>query len=709
MSDIPMYSGASAQLGGGANPLEAPAFGLEMTHKAIQRGASAVDGVVQQFMKIQDSAPINFNEANARECLANLDVELEQRLALAPGANGALFDERGDLIKGDFDDLVRMHTQKIDDYRPTYMMPESQMQADRLKADVIQSMQLRAMGHVARGVTANARRAYEGNLKLAYEQGDYEGVKQINNRVAESGVISGVERDTGNAKADKVREEERIKDEQKQQEQNEKAEIQELIKMSRENPVALIEKLNTGGTRYLNEEKAERFVNSYLSEYRKARASDVQEDFKNGKLTPQGIVKAKDMGFVTDRDAVYMLFQANGRTREIYPKMQSDANAEALLAPAPTLEDGKPNPAFADWEGRFRQKWSGLRLESSYINSIVEEKKNVDPDKPDYDIEGLLKLVGDRGELNKNYSPFDAAGNELKKSDWKMASFDEDGNPVSFKKGDDPANKLVLVSQQERFENADTVRTKFKEWRKSIHGRMATQAQQDDFVRKAIRDVNGGRYPSHVTKRISNENKGKTAFNDDIDNDETKKRVSEFLQGEEKKSVEAGMEYRKRSIVGNFNHSTVSTVRSRGVLVSLDDAEKFASSADASFSKGVKSEDFLTGAEIEMQTPEGNSIKTRIIGVDENLMPGQVSFGLDEASRIGRTKYDAPAIKSSRIFIPKERKLPEGFKETHIKNLYGDSGVLPPWINKEGVTSADADLMPVEDAVPVVDSGVSVQ
>lgn len=486
------------------------------------------------------------------------------------------------------------------------------------------------------------------------------------------------------------------------------AEFKEAQKLARENPAALIEKMNTGGFSYLRDDQLEQVVKSDLSEYRKAAAEAVQEDFKNGKLTPQGIVKARDMGFLTDRDAGYMLFQAHGRTREIYPKMQSDANAEALLAPAPILKDGKPNPAFADWEGRFRQKWSGLKLESSYINSIVEEKKNVDPDKPDYDIEGLLKVVGDRGLLNKNYSPLDAAGNELKKSDWKMASFDEDGNPVSFKKGYDPANKLVLVSQQERFENANTVRAKFKEWRKSIQGRMATQAQQDDFVRKAIRDVNGGKYPSHVTKRISNENKGKAAFNDDIDNDETRKHISESLQGEEKKRVEAGMEYRKRSIAGNFNHSTVSTVRSRGVLVSLSDAEKFASSADASLSKDVKPEDFLTGAEIEMQTPEGNSIKTRVIGVDETLMPGQVSFGLDEASRIGRTKYDAPSIKSSRIFIPKDRKLPEGFKETRLKNNYEKSGL--PSMDQAGLMNADASLLPaVEDAVPVVDSGISIQ
>lgn len=201
-----MYSGARTQLGDGASPFAIPNIGIDASQKAIQRGAFALDETVKQYFKIQDFGEEQRLESEVRGLQSKFDVEFQRRASLAPGSSSqALYDSDGTLRESVLQDLSDEYAGKIGELRGGFVLPESRMKYDAMRQRVGDSFLHSAYQKAALLGIQRTRQAFETNLKLTEEKGDWNGYEASIYGAEKAGTISHEQAELLRVKGSKVR------------------------------------------------------------------------------------------------------------------------------------------------------------------------------------------------------------------------------------------------------------------------------------------------------------------------------------------------------------------------------------------------------------------------------------------------------------------------------------------------------------------------
>lgn len=201
-----MYNGARTQLGDGASPLAIPSIGIDASQKASQRGAFALDEAVNQYFKIQDFGEEQRLESEVRGLQSKFDVEFQRRASLAPGSSSqALYDSDGTLRESVLQDLSDEYAGKIGELRGGFVLPESRMKSDAMRQRVGDSFLHTAYQKAALLGIQRTRQAFETNLKLTEEKGDWNGYEASIYGAEKAGTISHEQAELLRVKGSKVR------------------------------------------------------------------------------------------------------------------------------------------------------------------------------------------------------------------------------------------------------------------------------------------------------------------------------------------------------------------------------------------------------------------------------------------------------------------------------------------------------------------------
>lgn len=190
MPEIPMYTGAQAQLGNGAAPLPTPDIGIQAAQHANQRGAAALDETVNQYFRIQDFGESQKIESRLREQISDFDAEFKRRASLAPGSENALYDDRGTLINSELENLVREYTDNIGELQGNFINPETRMRSDAMRFNVSGDLKKRAYAKAAELGIQRTREHFQNNYDLAIRNEDYTGAGYAIMDARDNGLIS---------------------------------------------------------------------------------------------------------------------------------------------------------------------------------------------------------------------------------------------------------------------------------------------------------------------------------------------------------------------------------------------------------------------------------------------------------------------------------------------------------------------------------------
>lgn len=188
--DVPLYSGARAQLDSTPQPLQTPGLALQANHHAIQRGAQALDAAIGKFTAIQDFGEDQRIEGLLEKETSDFNEEFTRRANLAPGTEEGLYDENGHLHRGHLDALIKDYSNRIDEIRPGYINGDSRLRADALLQRTKQQLGVRALGKAAEREIQVSRQTYQDNLKIALDRKDYATARNLNQRARQNEVIS---------------------------------------------------------------------------------------------------------------------------------------------------------------------------------------------------------------------------------------------------------------------------------------------------------------------------------------------------------------------------------------------------------------------------------------------------------------------------------------------------------------------------------------
>lgn len=201
-----MYSGAHTQLENGASPFAISNIGIDASQKAIQRGAVTLDETVKQYFKIQDFGEEQRLESEVRGLQSKFDVEFQRRASLAPGSSSqALYDSDGTLRESVLQDLSDEYAGKIGELRGGFVLPESRMKSDAMRQRVGDSFLHTAYQKAALLGIQRTRQAFETNLKLTEEKGDWNGYEASIYGAEKAGTISHEQAELLRVKGSKVR------------------------------------------------------------------------------------------------------------------------------------------------------------------------------------------------------------------------------------------------------------------------------------------------------------------------------------------------------------------------------------------------------------------------------------------------------------------------------------------------------------------------
>lgn len=201
-----MYSGARTQLGDGASPFVIPNIGIDASQHAIQRGTVTLDETVKQYFKIQDFGEEQRIESEVRGLLTKFDVEFQRRASLAPGSSSqALYDSDGTLRESVLQDLSDEYSGKIGELQGGFMLPESRMKSDAMRQRVSDGVLREAYRQAADLGIKRTRQAFETNLKLTEEKGDWNGYEASNYGAEKAGTISHEQAELLRVKGSKAR------------------------------------------------------------------------------------------------------------------------------------------------------------------------------------------------------------------------------------------------------------------------------------------------------------------------------------------------------------------------------------------------------------------------------------------------------------------------------------------------------------------------
>ena len=178
MKEIPLYGGPSLQAAK-ANPATAARAANgdqgQMLGGAIHKAEEGLQGSAEAFSRISDFGEMQRQEVELRRIRDESDAEFSKLLSYAPGTKDSVFDKDGSIIKGRLDDLAYKFGQRIESLGGTFFSPENAIKARGMMESVKASLPERYWGLAAKHQLSVARQAFETNLKLAEEKGDWGG------------------------------------------------------------------------------------------------------------------------------------------------------------------------------------------------------------------------------------------------------------------------------------------------------------------------------------------------------------------------------------------------------------------------------------------------------------------------------------------------------------------------------------------------------
>ena len=208
MKEIPLYGGPSLQAAK-ANPATAARAANgdqgQMLGGAIHKAEESLQGSAEAFSRISDFGEMQRQEVELRRIRDESDAEFSKLLSYAPGTKDSVFDKDGSIIKGRLDDLAYKFGQRIENLGGTFFNPESAIKARGVMESVKASLPERYWGLAAKHQLSVARQAFETNLKLAEEKGDWGGYESSISNAEHSSTISPEKAELLRVKGSKVR------------------------------------------------------------------------------------------------------------------------------------------------------------------------------------------------------------------------------------------------------------------------------------------------------------------------------------------------------------------------------------------------------------------------------------------------------------------------------------------------------------------------
>ena len=208
MKEIPLYGGPSLQAAK-ANPATAARAANgdqgQMLGGAIHKAEEGLQGSAEAFSRISDFGEMQRQEVELRRIRDESDAEFSKLLSYAPGTKDSVFDKDGSIIKGRLDDLAYKFGQRIESLGGTFFSPENAIKARGVMESVKASLPERYWGLAAKHQLSVARQAFETNLKLAEEKGDWGGYESSISNAEHSSTISPEKAELLRVKGSKVR------------------------------------------------------------------------------------------------------------------------------------------------------------------------------------------------------------------------------------------------------------------------------------------------------------------------------------------------------------------------------------------------------------------------------------------------------------------------------------------------------------------------
>ena len=208
MKEIPLYGGPSLQAAKATPATAARAANGDqgqMLGGAIHKAEEGLQGSAEAFSRISDFGEMQRQEVELRRIRDESDAEFSKLLSYAPGTKDSVFDKDGSIIKGRLDDLAYKFGQRIESLGGTFFSPENAIKARGVMESVKASLPERYWGLAAKHQLSVARQAFETNLKLAEEKGDWGGYESSISNAEHSSTISPEKAELLRVKGSKVR------------------------------------------------------------------------------------------------------------------------------------------------------------------------------------------------------------------------------------------------------------------------------------------------------------------------------------------------------------------------------------------------------------------------------------------------------------------------------------------------------------------------
>lgn len=491
MKEIPLYGGPSLQAAK-ANPATAARAANgdqgQMLGGAIHKAEEGLQGSAEAFSRISDFGEMQRQEVELRRIRDESDAEFSKMLSYAPGSRDGVFDSDGSIRKGKLDDLAYKFGQRIENLGGTFFSPENAIKARGMMESVKASLPERYWGLAAKHQLSVARQAFETNLKLAEEKGDWGGYESSVMGSVQSQVISPEEGELRLLRGRKT------------------ASLQNFNNLAANNPGGAYDLLNSEA--YKNQFSQYEFDVMRRKLASQARPAAADSFFNSFVLTRK---KDKEKsgtkndgpewtGFFTKKECEWIRAIEAGKGAVVRPQVAASAAEEARAF----------NPSFSQEESEvardaYIQKYSRFGLEKEWLGrqwtAADDMRKKLKT--PSIDIKGRLNLLEKKGYL-LNQQAFNAE-NQLysNKEGWAAGGKfrDEFMGQLGLTGTEDGEKAMSKYMAYARASHAAGLRSqiseRFHSWREN-DGKDATQAEQQAKLISLTCEITGNRDISFV-------------------------------------------------------------------------------------------------------------------------------------------------------------------------------------------------------------------
>lgn len=496
MKEIPLYGGPSLQAAK-ANPATAARAANgdqgQMLGGAIHKAEEALQGSADAFAGISDFGEMQRQEVELRRIRDESDAEFSKMLSYAPGSRDGVFDSDGSIRKGKLDDLAFKFGQRIENLGGTFFSPENAMKARGVMESVKASLPERYWGLAAKHQLSVARQAFETNLKLAEEKGDWGGYEASVMGGVQSQVISQAEGELRLLRGRKT------------------AALQNFKNLAATNPAGAYDLLDS-------EDYKNRFSPYELDAMRRKLASQARPAAADSFFNSFVLTRKKDKGksgakndgpewtgFYTQKECGWIRAFEAGKGAIVRPQIAAAA-AEEARAFNPSLSQEESEVA----RDAYIQKYSRFGLEKEWLGrqwtAADDMRKKLKT--PTIDIKGRLNLLEKKGTLlnqqafnveNQPYSNEEGWGSGGKFRDEFMGQLGLTGT-------EDAEKAMSKYMAYARASHAAGLRSqiseRFHSWREN-DGKDATQAEQQAKLIGLTREITGNRDISFVDEGVN--------------------------------------------------------------------------------------------------------------------------------------------------------------------------------------------------------------